>query len=203
MKLLDKNKDIKKILIGTHNKGKIREISYLIKNKIKKITPFDLGIKSPRETGKTFKQNAELKAKFFYNKSKIVSISDDSGLSIKCLDNKPGIYSARWAKKYGSFYNAMKRMIELVHNNNNKNYKATFFCALTLQLTNKKKISVLGKIDGYISNKIIGTKGFGYDPIFIPKGHKKTFGQMNKRKKILMDHRFIAFKKLKAKINIL
>ena len=139
MKLLDKNKNIKKILIGTHNKGKIREISYLIKNKIKKITPFDLGIKSPRETGKTFKQNAELKAKYFFNKSKIVSISDDSGLSIKCLDNKPGIYSARWAKKYGSFYNAMKRIIELVHNNNNKNYKATFFCALTLQLTYKKK----------------------------------------------------------------
>ena len=204
MKLLDKNKDIKKILIGTHNKGKIREISYLIKNKIKKITPFDLGIKSPRETGKTFKQNAELKAKYFYNKSKIVSISDDSGLSIKCLDNKPGIYSARWAKKYGSFHKAMKRIIELVHHkNNNRNYEATFFCALTLQLTNKKKISVLGKIDGSISNKIIGTKGFGYDPIFIPKGHKKTFGQMNKRKKILMDHRFIAFKKLKAKINIL
>ena len=204
MKLLDKNKDIKKILIGTHNKGKIREISYLIKNKIKKITPFDLGIKSPRETGKTFKQNAELKAKYFYNKSKIVSISDDSGLSIKCLDNKPGIYSARWAKKYGSFHKAMKRIIELVHHkNNNRNYEATFFCALTLQLTNKKKISVLGKIDGSISNKIIGTKGFGYDPIFIPKGHKKTFGQMNKRKKILKDHRFIAFKKLKAKINIL
>jgi len=203
MKLLDKNKNIKKILIGTHNKGKIREISYLIKNKIKKITPFDLSIKSPRETGKTFKQNAELKAKYFYNKSKIVSISDDSGLSIKCLDNKPGIYSARWAKKYGSFYNAMKRIIELVHNNNNRNYEATFFCALTLQLTNKKKISVLGKIDGSISNKIIGTKGFGYDPIFIPKGYKKTFGQMSKRKKILMDHRFIAFKKLKAKINIL
>lgn len=203
MKLLDKNKNIKKILIGTHNKGKIREISYLIKNKIKKITPFDLGIKSPRETGKTFKQNAELKAKYFYNKSKIVSISDDSGLSIKCLDNKPGIYSARWAKKYGSFYNAMKRIIKLVHNNNNRNYEATFFCALTLQLTNKKKISVLGKIDGSISNKIIGTKGFGYDPIFIPKGYKKTFGQMSKRKKILMDHRFIAFKKLKAKINIL
>ena len=203
MKLLDKNKNIKKILIGTHNKGKIREISYLIKNKIKKITPFDLGIKSPRETGKTFKQNAELKAKYFYNKSKIVSISDDSGLSVKCLDNKPGIYSARWAKKYGSFYNAMKRIIKLVHNNNNRNYEATFFCALTLQLTNKKKISVLGKIDGSISNKIIGTKGFGYDPIFIPKGYKKTFGQMSKRKKILMDHRFIAFKKLKAKINIL
>ena len=205
MKLLDKNKNIKKILIGTHNKGKIREISYLIKNNIKKITPFDLGIKSPRETGKTFKQNAELKAKFFYNKSKIVSISDDSGLSIKCLDNKPGIYSARWAKKYGSFQNAMKRIIQLVHHKNNKknNNKATFFCALTLQLTNKKKISVLGKIDGSISNKIIGTKGFGYDPIFIPKGYKKTFGQMNKREKILMDHRFIAFKKLKAKINIL
>ena len=157
MKLLDKNKNknITKILIGTHNKGKIREISYLIKNKIKKITPFDLGIKSPRETGKTFKQNAELKAKYFYNKSKIVSISDDSGLSIKCLDNKPGIYSARWAKKYGSFHKAMKRIIELVHHkNNNRNYKATFFCALTLQLTNKKKFQFWVKLMGLFLIKL-------------------------------------------------
>ena len=96
-------KKIKQILIGTHNKGKIKEISYLLNKNIKKITPFDLKIKSPRETGKSFKANSELKAKYFFKKSKITTISDDSGLCVDCLNNRPGIYSARWAKKYGSF----------------------------------------------------------------------------------------------------
>jgi XTP/dITP diphosphohydrolase len=103
---------IQKILIGTHNKGKIKEISYLLNKKIQKISPFDLNIKSPKETGKSFKANSVLKAKYFFKRSKITTISDDSGLCIECLKNKPGIYSARWAKKYGSFYNAMNKIIE-------------------------------------------------------------------------------------------
>ena len=102
-------KKIKKILIGTHNKGKIREISYLLSKKIKKISPFQLNIKSPVENGKTFKSNSELKAKYFFQKSKIITISDDSGLCVDCLDNKPGIYSARWAKKHGGFKQAMSK----------------------------------------------------------------------------------------------
>ena len=93
MKLLAQNKKIKEILIGTHNKGKIREISFLLGKKIKKLTPFELNISSPTENGKTFKSNSELKAKYFYKKSKIITISDDSGLCVDCLNNKPGIYS--------------------------------------------------------------------------------------------------------------
>ena len=104
-------KKIKKILIGTHNKGKIKEISYLLNKKIKKITPFQLNIKSPKETGKSFKSNSELKAKYFFKKSNIFTISDDSGLCVDCLNSKPGIYSARWAKKYGSFKQAMNKII--------------------------------------------------------------------------------------------
>ncbi|MBA1339732.1 MAG: XTP/dITP diphosphohydrolase, partial [Pelagibacterales bacterium] len=96
-------KKIKEILIGTHNKGKIKEISYLLNKKVKKISPIQLNIKSPIENGKSFKSNSELKAKYFYQKSKIITISDDSGLCITCLGNRPGIYSARWAKKYGGF----------------------------------------------------------------------------------------------------
>ena len=115
-------KKIKQILIGTHNKGKIKEISYLLNKNIKKITPFDLKIKSPRETGKSFKANSELKAKYFFKKSKITTISDDSGLCVDCLNNRPGIYSARWAKKYGSFIKAGKKIIELVKKKN-KNKK--------------------------------------------------------------------------------
>mgnify|MGYP001216345556 FL=1 len=200
-------KKIKQILIGTHNKGKINEISYLLNKSIKKITPFELDIKSPKETGKSFKANSELKAKYFFKKSNIFTISDDSGLCIECLQGKPGIYSARWAKKYGNFDKAGKKIIELIKNKNKnnkiKNYNAKFVCSLTFCYNSKQKITSIGIIEGKISKKLLGKKGFGYDPIFIPKGSKKTFGQMNKKKKILMDHRFQAFKKLKNKINIL
>ena len=200
-------KKIKEILIGTHNKGKIKEISYLLNKKIKKINPFQLNIKSPIETGKSFKANSELKAKYFFKKRKIFTISDDSGLCVDCVDGRPGIYSARWAKKYGNFNKAGKKIIELVKNKNKnkkiKNYKATFVCSLTFYYDENKKITTIGVIKGKISDTPLGKKGFGYDPIFIPKGSKLTFGQMSKRKKILMDHRFLAFKKLKRKINIL
>ena len=200
-------KKINEILIGTHNKGKIREISYLLNKKIKKITPFQLNIKSPIETGKSFKSNSELKAKYFFIKSNFFTISDDSGFCVDCLNGKPGIYSARWAKKHGSFNRAMREVISLVKKKNKnkkkKNTKAKFICSLTFSFSAKKRITTTGIILGNISDKILGKKGFGYDSIFIPKGSKKTFGQMNQRKKILMDHRFIAFKKLKNKINIL
>ena len=200
-------KKINKILIGTHNRGKIKEITYLLNKKIKKITPFELNIKSPKETGKSFKANSELKAKYFFKKSKILTISDDSGLCINCLNDRPGIYSARWAKKYGNFNKAGKKIIELVKNKNKnkkiKNIKAKFVCSLTFCFNETKKITTIGAIEGKISKRLLGKKGFGYDPIFIPKGSKITFGQMNKRKKMLMDHRFLAFKKLKRKISIL
>ena len=200
-------KKIEKILIGTHNKGKIKEISCLLNKKIKKITPFQLNIKSPKETGKPFQSNSELKAKYFFKKSKLFTISDDSGLCIDCLNGNPGIYSARWAKRYGSFKQAMMKIIETIKNKNKdkkiKNTRAKFICSLTFSFSAVKKITTIGIIHGNISEKILGKKGFGYDPIFIPRGSKITFGQMSKKKKILMDHRFLAFKKLKKKINIL
>ena len=192
---------MKKILIGTHNKGKFREISYLISNKYKKISPITLKIKSPKETGKNFRSNANLKANFFSKFVDYPVISDDSGLCIKALNNKPGIYSARLAKKCGGFSKAMKYILRRLEKK--KNREATFVCCLSYKNKNKKIISVEGKIKGKISYEILGKKGFGYDPIFIPNNKKITFGQMLKYKKIKMDHRFIAFKKLKKKIKIL
>mgnify|MGYP001468823270 FL=1 len=103
---------MKKILIGTHNKGKFREIAHLISKKFKKISPQSLKIKSPKETGRTFKANSELKVSFFSKYVDYPVISDDSGLCIKALNNKPGIYSARLAKKHGSFFNAMKFLLK-------------------------------------------------------------------------------------------
>ena len=191
---------MKKILIGTHNKGKFKEISYLIPKKYKKISPISLKIKSPKETGKSFVSNSKLKVNFFSKYVDYPVISDDSGLCIQALKNEPGIYSARLAKKQGGFYNAMKFILKKLKKK--KNRKATFVCSLSYKNNSGKIVSVIGKLSGNISTKILGKKGFGYDPIFIPVNEKITFGQMGKRKKIKMDHRFIAFKKLKKKIKI-
>ena len=191
---------MKKILIGTHNVGKFKEIAYLISKKYKKISPISLKIKSPKETGKSFISNSKLKVNFFSKHVNYPVISDDSGLCIEALNNKPGIYSARLAKKHGSFLKAMKFILRKMKNQ--KNRKAVFVCSLSYKKNNGKIVSVEGKLKGNISYKIIGKKGFGYDPIFIPFKKKITFGQMFKSKKIKMDHRFIAFQKLKKKIKI-
>ncbi len=191
---------MKKILIGTHNKGKFKEIAYLLPKKYIKVSPKSLKIKSPKETGKSFKSNSSIKVKFFSQFVDYPVMSDDSGLCIKALKNGPGIYSARLAKKRGSFYKAMKFILKKMKTE--KNRKATFVCCLSYKKKNKKIIIAEGKIEGNISTKIIGKKGFGYDPIFIPHKSKITFGQMPKLKKIRMDHRFIAFMKLRKKIKI-
>ena len=192
---------MKKILIGTHNKGKFREIAHLISNDFKKISPYSLKIKSPKETGKTFASNSKLKVNFF---SKFVNhpvISDDSGLCVKALSNKPGIHSARLANKKGGFRQAMKFILKKLEAK--KNRSAFFVCNLSYKNFEGKIISVEGKIRGKISKKILGKKGFGYDPIFIPNNSNLTFGQMTKSTKIKIDHRFKAFKKLKKKVKIL
>jgi XTP/dITP diphosphohydrolase len=191
---------MKKILVGTHNKGKFKEIAYLLPQKYKKISPLKLQIKSPKETGKSFKSNARLKVKFFSKFVDYAVISDDSGLCIKALNNRPGIFSARLAKKHGSFLKAMKFILKNLKNK--KNRSATFVCSLSYKNEKGKIITVQGNLRGTISNKIIGKKGFGYDPIFIPKGKEITFGQMSKKKKMQIDHRFLAYKELLKKVKI-
>ena len=191
---------IDKILIGTHNKGKFKEISDLLPETVEKISPNDLGIGSPKEDGKTFLQNSELKANFFCNKSKLVTLSDDSGLEIDCLNGQPGIFSSRWAKQFGSFDNAMTEILNKMKALN-KGATAQFVCSLTIQWPDRKKISKIGKIKGHISSKK-GNNGFGYDPIFVPNGHSKTFAEMNYKEKLLIDHRYIAYKKLEKEIKI-
>ncbi len=189
---------IDKILIGTHNKGKFKEISSLLPNKVEKVSPIDLGIESPEESGKTFLQNSELKANFFCNKSKLITLSDDSGLEIDCLNGQPGIFSSRWAKQFGNFDNAMIEILNKIKTLN-KGTAAQFVCSLTIQWPDGKKISEIGKIKGNISSKK-GNNGFGYDPIFVPNGHSKTFAEMDYKEKLLIDHRYIAYKKLEEKI---
>ena len=194
--MLKKNK----LVVGTHNKGKFRELCYLLPKNLKKISPLDLKIKAPKETSKTFKGNSILKAKYFFKRTRLACISDDSGLEVVALKNKPGIYSARWAKKLGSFNFAMKRILNLLKTKKNRN--AYFVCSLTLINEKGKIFNSTYRLQGKISHKILGKNGFGYDSMFIPKGHKKTFGQTTKKKKMRMDHRFYAFKKLRKHPNI-
>ena len=186
---------MKKILIGTHNQGKFKEFSYLISKRYKKISPTSLKIPSPKETGKTFYSNSVLKANFFSNYVSYPVISDDSGLCIKSLNNKPGIFSARLAKKHGGFYKAMKFILKKMKNK--KNRSAYFICSLSFKQKNQRVINVVGKVHGTIAYEILGKNGFGYDPIFIPLKKRKTFGEMKPSQKYKMDHRFQAFKKIR------
>ena len=194
-------KRIFKLLIGTNNRGKYKEIRDLLPKYIKTYSTTDFKLKSPRESGLTFKDNSIIKAKYFSKKTNLLCIADDSGLEIDVLNKNPGIYSARWGGKDGNFNKAIKRVYrELFKKNKNwkqKKIKARFICALSIYFLDKKIASVLGKVEGYISHKPRGKNGFGYDPIFVPKNKKKTFGEISLTQKYKIDHRSVAFKKIK------
>jgi len=192
---------ISKLLIGTNNKGKYKEIKDLLPKYIKTYSTFEFKLKSPRENGLTFRENSIIKSKYFSKKTKLICLADDSGLEIDILDKSPGIYSARWGGKKGDFKKAINKVYrELSKKDLNWKYKkikARFICALSICYFDKKIASVLGKVEGYISAKPKGKNGFGYDPIFIPKNKKKTFGEMKPSVKYKIDHRYFAFKKIK------
>jgi len=194
-------KKITKLLIGTNNSGKLKEIRGLLPKNLEIYSTSDFKIKSPTENGKTFKENSLIKARYFSKKTKMVCLSDDSGLEIDILEGNPGIYSARWGGKKGDFVKAMNRVFrELYKKKENwktKKIKARFICALTIFGPNHKTITSIGKVEGYISSSMKGKNGFGYDPIFTPKGKKITFGEMNPSQKYKIDHRSKAFKKIK------
>ena len=195
------NTKINKILIGTNNKGKLREIRNLLPKSIKTLSTLNYSLKSPQENGKTFKANSLIKSRYFSKKTNLICLADDSGLEIDILNKRPGIYSARWAGKNKDFKIAINKVFrELTARDKDwkkKLIKARFICALSISYLNKNLVSVIGKVEGKISNKAIGKNGFGYDPIFIPNNEKKTFGQMPFSKKYRIDHRFKAFKKIK------
>ena len=191
---------INKILVGTHNKGKFIEICDLLPKKIEKISPISLKIESPIESGKTFEENSEIKANFFCQKSKLITLSDDSGLEVDCLDGEPGIFSSRWADELGGFHNAMLKILAKVKKLN-RGTNARFISSLTIKWPDGKKITETGVINGDITD-IKGENGFGYDPIFIPKGYSKTFAEMDYNEKLKIDHRKIAYKKLLKKIKV-
>tara|TARA_B100001142_G_C14119631_1_gene572469 strand:- start:63 stop:665 length:603 start_codon:yes stop_codon:yes gene_type:complete len=195
------NKKIKKILIGTNNKGKLKEIRDLLPKNIKVFSTSKFKLNSPAENGKTFAQNSIIKSKYFSKKTKLVCLADDSGLEIDLLNKRPGIFSARWGGKNSDFNKAIKKVYRELNkkdkNWKNKIIKARFICALSLSYLNKKLICVIGKVEGHISNEPRGNNGFGYDPIFIPSKKVKTFGEMRPSEKCKIDHRFKAYKKIR------
>ena len=194
-------KKILKLLIGSNNQGKIKEIRDLLPKNLDIFSPKDLNLKSPKENGKSFEKNSLIKAKYFSKKSKIICLADDSGLEIDLLNGAPGIYSARWGGKKSNFNLAIKKIYKELNKKNKlwfkKKQKARFKCALSIYWPNNKFVSVKGQIEGSISRTKKGNNGFGYDPIFIPKNYKITFGQMKPSKKYKIDHRSKAFKKIK------
>lgn len=195
------NKKINQILIGTNNPGKLREIKGLLPKSLKIYSTKDFKLKSPIENGKSFIENSLIKAKFFSKKTEMICLADDSGLEIEILEGAPGIFSARWGGKSNDFDKAINRVYNTL-NKKDKNWKlkkikARFVCVLTIFWPSGKSIISTGKIEGYISKNKKGKNGFGYDPIFVPRNKRITFGEMRKKDKYRIDHRFKAFKKIK------
>ena len=191
---------IKEILIGTNNKGKYREICNLLPNELKKYSPKEFNLSAPEETGKSFEENSLIKASYFSKKTNLICLSDDSGLEIDLLNSEPGIYSSRWSGEKNNFDLAIKKIFEKMSNikrdwkNDNT---ARFICCMTLFWPDGKNYSSKGVIKGKISTAKKGKNGFGYDPIFIPDGYNQTFGEMESKLKMSIDHRFKAFLKIK------
>ena len=192
---------INKLLIGTNNKGKLREIKSLLPKNIEIYSTSVFDLKSPVENGKTFEENSLIKSKYFSKKTGLMCLADDSGLEIDFLNKSPGIYSARWGGKHEDFSKAIRRVYRELNKKDkdwkNKKVKARFICALSISYLDKKIACVIGNVEGYISPKPKGKNGFGYDPIFIPLKKRKTFGEMKPSQKYKMDHRYKAFKKIK------
>ena len=197
-------KKIKEIIIGTNNNGKYKEIYDLLPNEITKYYPKEFKISSPKETGKNFEENSMIKASYFSNKTNLVCISDDSGLEINLLKGAPGIYSARWGGIENDFDKAIlkvfKEMSKVKKDWESENI-ARLVCCMTLYWPDGVNYSSSGVVKGKISAKKRGNNGFGYDPIFIPDGYTETFGEMNPKLKMTIDHRSKAFLKIKDFFN--
>ena len=189
---------MKDILFFSHNQKKIVEINQIFKSN--KLNILNLNsfkkIKEPKEIGNSFSSNAKIKSKYGQKLFKIPCFADDSGFCVEALKNKPGIKSKRFLQKFASKREVFEYIISKVIKN--KNNRAFFVTAISLTLKTNHHIIFLGKIKGSVSLKPKGRNGFGYDPIFIPEKHFKTFGEMTQEEKNKISHRKIAITKLKS-----
>jgi XTP/dITP diphosphohydrolase len=187
-----------RLVAATHNPGKARELALLLDGRFDLVAAGALGLAEPEETESTFVGNALLKARHAAEASGLVALADDSGLSVRALDGAPGIYSARWAGPDKDFALAMAKVEERLEAADGEDRAAWFTCALAVAWPDGPMVAVEGQVHGTLTFPPRGTLGFGYDPIFVPAGETRTFGEMVQAEKDLISHRAIAFAKLKA-----
>jgi XTP/dITP diphosphohydrolase len=187
-----------KIVVATHNPGKVRELGLLLEGRFNLVSAGELNLPEPEETEVSFVGNALLKARLAADASGLIALSDDSGLSVSALGGAPGIYSARWAGPDKDFYEAMAKVESRMNDTDDKSTHAWFTCALAVAWPHGPAFVVEGQIVGNLTFPPRGLNGFGYDPIFVPKGHQMTFGEMDPKAKDDMSHRMRAFDQLKA-----
>ena len=187
-----------KIVVATHNPGKVRELGLLLEGRFNLVSAGELNLPEPEETEVSFVGNALLKARLAADASGLIALSDDSGLSVTALGGEPGIYSARWAGPDKDFYEAMAKVERRMDDSDDKSTHAWFTCALAVAWPHGPAFVVEGRVDGNLTFPPRGLNGFGYDPIFVPEGHQMTFGEMDPKAKDDMSHRMRAFDQLKA-----
>lgn len=187
---------INKLVVASHNIGKINEIKALLAPfKIEVQSSAELHLTDVEETGKTFEENAKLKANTISLKCGLPCLADDSGLCVDALGGRPGVYSARYAPNR-DFKKGMELLLKEITDSGYKNRKAHFSCFLALAYPNKKTKVFEGRVNGTIAEKPQGNGGFGYDPIFIPEGYDKTFAELGDDVKNKISHRSRALEKL-------
>ncbi len=186
-----------KILVASHNPGKVREIQDLLRPfDVEAISAAKLGLEAPEETGRTFAENALIKAYAAAKQCGFAALSDDSGLCVEALDGAPGIHSARWAGPARDFNPAMAKVHAELEKTGTDNRRAYFICALCLVWPEGKAETFEGRVYGALTWPPRGDNGFGYDSMFVPDGHDITFGEMEPDKKHALSHRARAFAQL-------
>jgi XTP/dITP diphosphohydrolase len=187
-----------RIVAATHNSGKARELAALLEGRFEVVAAGELGLPEPEETESTFVGNAVLKARTAADRSGLIALADDTGLSVRALDGAPGVFSARWAGPSRDFAVAMDKVRERLEEIEADDVAAWFSCALAVAWPHGPVVAVEGRIDGSLTFPPRGARGFGYDPIFMPEGGSQTFGEMEPAAKDAVSHRARAFAQLKA-----
>lgn len=187
-----------RLVLATHNPGKVPEIAALLGEGYELVTAGQLNLPEPEETETTFVGNALLKARHAAEASGEVAIADDSGMSVAALDGAPGVFSARWAGPSKDFGLAMRKVEERLEEVGSTDRAAWFTSALAVAWPGGPAVVVEGRVDGELVFPPRGDRGFGYDPIFRPEGGDLTFGEMEPAAKDAISHRARAFETLRA-----
>ena len=188
-----------RLVVASHNAGKVREIAALLAPLgVDAVSAKDLGLPEPEETENTFAGNAALKARAAAHACGLPALADDSGLEVFALGGEPGVYSARWAGEGRDFGLAMRKVWEALQARHAADFSARFVCVLALADASDAVRTFEGDVHGSIVWPPRGDMGFGYDPVFQPQGHTRTFGEMSHEEKLPMTHRARAFERLLA-----